>query len=146
MTENGDNIICKKCNNRVKFNITKLLSTFPDILIFTLDRRSFDKEKLKNVIDDSPIQINETRKNVYKHVVAVGGIGSESAQYDHFISYIIEPDAVTKIDDTKIKKYRLSILDTDKFQRALFIAVNQKQTSLFLKKKKRISGVFLMKH
>ena len=120
MNENGDNILCKKCNNRVKFSIAKLLSTFPEILIFTLDRCSFDKDKLENVIDDSPIQINETLNLnfnslreingspvVYKPIAAVGRIGSESAQCGHFISYIIEPDVVTKINDTKIKKYRL---------------------------------------
>ena len=72
----------------------------------------------------------------YKPVATRGRIGRESAQYGHFISYIIEPDVVTKIDDTKIKKIPTSILDTDNFQRQLFIAVYQKQTSLFPKKKK----------
>ena len=144
MNENGDNILCKKCNNRVKFSIAKLLSTFPEVLILTLDRCSFDKDKLENVIDDSPIQINETlnlsfnslreingSSVVYKPVAAVGRIGSESAQYGHFISYIIEPGVVTKIDDTKIKKVPTSILNTDNFQRQLFIAVYQKQKLLF---------------
>ena len=41
LNENEDNILGKKCNNRV-------------LLIFTLDRCSFDKDKLENVIDDSP--------------------------------------------------------------------------------------------
>ena len=140
LNENGDNILCKKCNNRVKFSIAKLLSTFPEVLILTLDRCSFDKDKLENVIDDSPIQISKTLNLnfnslreingspvVYKPVAAVGRIGSESAQYGHFISYIIEPGVVTKIDDTKIKKVPTSILNTDNFQRQLFIAVYQKQ-------------------
>ena len=99
----------------MKFRIAKLLSTFPEIVILPLDRCSFDKDKFENVIDDSPIQVNETLNLnfnslreinespvVYKPVATVGKIGSENAQYGHFISYIIEPDVVTKIDDTKI--------------------------------------------
>ena len=64
---------------------------------------------------------------VYKPVAAVGRIGSESAQYGHFISYIIEPDFVTKIDNTKMEKVPTSILNTDNLQRQLFIAVYQKE-------------------
>ena len=146
LNEIGDNMLCKKFNNRV-------------LLIFTLDRCSFDKEKLENIIDDSSIQINKTLNLnfnslrevngppvAYKPVATVGRIGSESAQYSHFISYIIEPDVATKIDGTKIKKIPTSILNTDNFQKHLFIVVYQKQTSSFPKEKKRISGMFLMKH
>ena len=101
----------------MKFSIAKLLSAFPELIILTLDRCSFDKDKLENVIDDSPIQINELLNLnfnslreingspvVYKPAAVVGRIGTESAQYGHLICYIIEPDVVTKIDDTKIKK------------------------------------------
>ena len=139
----------------MKFSITKLLSTFPEILIFTLGRCSSDKDKLENVVDDSPIRISETLNLnfnslreingspvVYKPVAAVGRIRSESAQYGHFISYIIESDVVTKIDDVKIKKIKTSILDTDNFQRQLFIEKNENPWSVSDEALAKIDPIF----
>ena len=79
---------------------------------------------------------------VHKSVAAVGRIRSESAQYGHFISYIIESDVVTKIDDAKIKKIKTSILDTDNFQGQLFIEKKENPWSVSDEALAKIDAIF----
>lgn len=154
LNENRDNTLCKKFNNRVKFSISELVSTFPEILNFALDRCSFNKDNFDNVIDVTQKVINSMNINktlnsnfnflraiygspiILKPIATVGKIGGESAQYGHFISYIIDHDAVTKLDDTKTKKSRLQFWTQIIFKDNFLLLSTKTRSHHFLVKKK----------
>ena len=58
----------------------------------------------------------------------------------------MEPDVVTKVDTTKIKKIDDFNFGHRQFLKATFIAVYRKQTSPFRTEEKIITGVFEMRH